>query len=151
MSNYAKATDFASKDSLATGNPLKVIKGTEINDEFEAIETAFPTKADAANAALTGTPTAPTASAGTNTTQIATTAFVTGAGFAPLASPTFTGTPAAPTAASGTNTTQIATTEFVQSEAVSAVTTHADLRSSDTVFGHAKIYVSGGNLYIETE
>jgi hypothetical protein len=146
MSNYAKATDFASKDSLATGNPLKVIKGTEINDEFEAIETAFPTKADAANAALTGTPTAPTASAGTNTTQIATTAFVTGAGFAPLASPTFTGTPEAPTASAGTDTTQIATTAFT----TDAVTTHAALRSSSSVFGHAKIYASGGDLYIET-
>jgi len=40
--------------------------------------------------ALTGTPTAPTASPGTNSTQLATTAFVA-AGFAPLASPAFTG------------------------------------------------------------
>ena len=36
-------------------------------------------KADIASPALTGTPTAPTASAGTNTTQIATTAFVSSA------------------------------------------------------------------------
>ena len=36
-------------------------------------------KANLASPALTGTPTAPTATAGTNTTQIATTAFVTGA------------------------------------------------------------------------
>ena len=36
-------------------------------------------KADAANAQLTGVPTAPTASSGTNTTQIATTAFVAAA------------------------------------------------------------------------
>jgi hypothetical protein len=69
---------------------------------------------------------------------------------APIASPTFTGTPAAPTAASGTNTTQLATTAFVQSEAVDAVDTHAALRSSSSVFGHAKIYVSSGTLYIET-
>jgi len=69
---------------------------------------------------------------------------------APTASPTFTGTPAAPTAASGTNTTQLATTAFVQSEAVDAVDTHAALRSSSSVFGHAKIYVSSGTLYIET-
>lgn len=65
-----------------------------------------------ASATLTGTPTAPTASPGTNTTQIATTAFVN-ASFAPLASPALTGTPTAPTASSGTNTTQIATTAFV--------------------------------------
>ena len=70
--------------------------------------------------ALTGTPTAPTASpATTNTTQIATTAFVQAAItaalalYAPLASPTFTGTPAGPTAAPGTNTAQLATTAFV--------------------------------------
>ena len=37
------------------------------------------TKFDANNAALTGVPTAPTAGSGTNTTQIATTAFVTAA------------------------------------------------------------------------
>jgi hypothetical protein len=65
-----------------------------------------------ASPALTGTPTAPTASASTNTTQIATTAFVD-TSFAPLASPTLTGTPAAPTATTSTNTTQIATTAFV--------------------------------------
>lgn len=75
------------------------------------------------NAALSGVPTAPTASGDTNTTQIATTAYVVGQGYlkastassnyAPIASPTFTGTPTAPTAAGGTNTTQIATTAFV--------------------------------------
>jgi hypothetical protein len=57
----------------------------------------------------------PTATAGTNTTQLATTAFVTSANNlkANIASPTFTGTPFAPTASAGTNTTQIATTAFV--------------------------------------
>jgi len=146
MSNYTKLTNFASKDSLASGNPLKVIKGTEIDDEFESIETSIGTKADLASPTFTGTPAATTAAAATNTTQIATTAFVQ----LQKASPAFTGTPTAPTAASGTDTTQIATTAFVQSEAVSAVTTHAALRSSSTVFGHAKMYVSGGDLYIET-
>jgi hypothetical protein len=76
MSNYSKLTNFASKDSLASGNPLKVIKGTEIDDEFEAIETAVGTKADSASPTFTGTPTAPTASTGTDSTQLATTAFV---------------------------------------------------------------------------
>ena len=63
--------------------------------------------------AFTGTPTAPTASAGTNTTQLATTAFVGNAVNAVYSSPTFTGTPKATTAAVGTNTTQLATTAFV--------------------------------------
>jgi microcystin-dependent protein len=76
MSSYTKSTDFASKDALLTGNPLKVVKGTEIDDEFNAIQTAINSKADLNSPALTGTPTAPTASAGTNTTQLATCAFV---------------------------------------------------------------------------
>jgi hypothetical protein len=58
--------------------------------------------------AFTGIPTAPTAAAGTATTQLATTAFVTN-------SPQFAGTPQAPTAAAGTNTAQLATTAFVTS------------------------------------
>jgi hypothetical protein len=76
-----------------------------------------------ASPALTGTPTAPTAAVDTNTTQVATTAYVVGQGYlksatasstyAPLASPALTGTPTAPTATAGTNTTQIATTAFV--------------------------------------
>lgn len=80
-----------------------------------AIDGFLALKADLASPTFTGTPAAPTATAGTNTTQVATTAFVTAAVApkAPLASPALTGTPTAPTAAAGTNTTQIATTEFV--------------------------------------
>lgn len=76
MANYTKSTDFASKDALLTGDPNKVVKGSELDDEFDNIQTAVNSKADANSAALTGTPTAPTASNGTNTTQLATTAFV---------------------------------------------------------------------------
>lgn len=73
---------------------------------------------------LTGTPKTPTAPAGTNTTQIASTAFVQAvvtalnnalALKAPLASPGLTGAPTAPTAAPTVNNTQIATTAFVKS------------------------------------
>jgi hypothetical protein len=94
-----------------------------------------------AGPAFTGTPTANTAAPGTNTQQLATTAFVaaalaaistgvtsfngrtgpvvlqgndvSAAGGALVASPTFTGVPAAPTATTGTSTTQLATTAFV--------------------------------------
>lgn len=76
MSNYSKTTDFAAKDALLTGDPNKIVKGTEINDEFDAIQTAVNSKANANNTALTGIPTAPTATFGTDTSQIATTAFV---------------------------------------------------------------------------
>ena len=76
MSNYTKLTDFATKDTLPTGSAAKIVKGTEIDDEFEAIETAVATKANLDSPSFSGTPSAPTASAGTATTQIATTAFV---------------------------------------------------------------------------
>jgi hypothetical protein len=46
MSNYTKSTNFASKDSLPSGDPLKIVKGTEINTEFDNIATAISTKYD---------------------------------------------------------------------------------------------------------
>lgn len=46
MANYTKTVDFAAKDSLATGNPSKIVKGTEINTEYTNIATAIATKAD---------------------------------------------------------------------------------------------------------
>lgn len=79
MTDYTKTTDFASKDALSTGNPAKIVKGTEIDDELVAISGAIASKADKASPTFTGTPAAPTASSGTSTTQIATTAFAMGA------------------------------------------------------------------------
>jgi hypothetical protein len=76
MSNYTKLTAYDTKDGLTTGDPLKRIKGTELDDEFDAISTAIATKANLASPSFTGTPTVPNASYGTNTTQIASTAFV---------------------------------------------------------------------------
>ena len=58
MSNYVKSTNFATKDSLASGNPAKIVKGTELNTEFDNIASAITSKADAANVALTGNATA---------------------------------------------------------------------------------------------
>jgi hypothetical protein len=49
---------------------------TNLVADLAAIATAFGLKAPLASPALSGTPTAPTAGAGTNTTQLATTAFV---------------------------------------------------------------------------
>lgn len=46
MSNYTKSTNFATKDSLPSGDPLKIVKGTEINTEFDNIATAISTKYD---------------------------------------------------------------------------------------------------------
>jgi len=77
MANYIKATNFTAKDALPSGNAGKIIKGTEIDVEYTAIATAIASKADTNSPTFTGTPLAPTANAGTNNTQIATTAFVT--------------------------------------------------------------------------
>ncbi len=76
MSNYTQSTNFATKDALPSGDPLKIVKGTEINTEFNNISVAIATKADLVSPTFTGTPAAPTASAGTNSTQIATTAYI---------------------------------------------------------------------------
>lgn len=76
MSNYTKSTNFATKDALSSGDPLKIVKGTEIDTEFNNISVAIATKADLVSPTFTGTPAAPTASAGTNSTQISTTAYV---------------------------------------------------------------------------
>lgn len=76
MSNYTKLTDFASKDTLPSGNPAKIVKGTEIDDEFNAVEVAVASKANTDSPTFTGTALAPTPSAGTNNQQLATTAFV---------------------------------------------------------------------------
>lgn len=76
MTDYVKSTNFASKDSLVTGNPLKIVKGTEIDTEFNNIATAIATKAELNGPSFIGVPTAPTASPGTSSNQLATTAFV---------------------------------------------------------------------------
>ena len=59
MSNYTKTTNFTVKDTLASGNPAKIIKGSEIDTEFTNIQTAVATKADLASPTFTGTVTAP--------------------------------------------------------------------------------------------
>lgn len=79
MSDYTKSTDFASKDALPSGNAAKIVKGTEIDTEFNNIATAIATKADLASPSLTGSPTAPTQSSGDSSTKLATTAFVAAA------------------------------------------------------------------------
>jgi len=143
MTDYVKSTNFTSKDSLATGNPLKIVKGAEFDVEFNNIATAVATKADSsavssdlalkaplASPALTGTPTAPTAAVNTNTTQVATTAFTV----AQIAddAPTKTGTGASGTwginitgnAASATNATNA-------TNAVNAATVNDDAITKD--------------------
>lgn len=121
---------------------------------------------------FTGIPSAPTATPGTNTGQIATTAFVTaalasvsggvtsfntrtgavvlsaaditGAGGALLASPALAGVPTAPTAAVNTSTTQIATTAFVMNELSSGAVQSFNGRTGAVNLNSADISAAGG-------
>ena len=95
-----------------------------------ALESILSSYAKLNSPAFSGTPTVPTADAGTNTTQIASTAFVTAAlssidlskyalksdlnTKANINSPALTGTPTSTTPASSDNSTRIATTAFVK-------------------------------------
>ena len=76
MSNYNIAVNWAGKDALSDSDPDKVISGDDFNTEFNAVKTAVNTKADL-NGSASESFSATTATAGTNTTQVATTAFVT--------------------------------------------------------------------------
>lgn len=57
MSNYTKSTNFAVKDTLPTGNAGKIIKGTEIDTEYNNIASAISSKGDTNNGSFTGTTT----------------------------------------------------------------------------------------------
>jgi hypothetical protein len=105
VANYVKATNFATKDTLPTGDSNKIVKGTEIDNEFNSIAGAISSKANIASPTFTGTPAAPLATEGSNTTQIATTAYVTQerSSLATLSNKTLV-TPVLGTPASGTLT-----------------------------------------------
>ena len=75
MSNYTIAVSWSGKDALADSDANKVISGADFNTEFSAVRTAVNTKADI-NGSASEAFSATTASANTNTTQVATTAFV---------------------------------------------------------------------------
>ena len=76
MADYNVQVSWSGKDSLSDSDAGKVISGDDFHTEFTAVKTAMDSKADVASETLTGTPLAPTAAADTNTTQIATTAYV---------------------------------------------------------------------------
>jgi len=75
MADYSKVVAWSGKDALADSDAAKVISGADFHTEFSAIETAVNTKADI-NGDASEAFSATTASVGTNTTQVATTAFV---------------------------------------------------------------------------
>ena len=152
MSDYTIAVGWSGKDALADSDAAKVISGADFNTEFSAVRTAVNTKAD-----LNGKS---TESFAINNATAAGTLAVTGngtvggtlgvTGNTTLSTLTVSGVPTIPTAATSTNTTQAASTAMVQAAIDADVVVHAALRASQTVFGHAKIYTSGGDLYIVT-
>jgi len=71
MSNYVQSTNFATKDNLSSGDPLKIVKGTEINTEFANIAIAVATKADTTSPTITS-PTLVTPALGTPTSGVLT-------------------------------------------------------------------------------
>jgi hypothetical protein len=78
MSDYLKSTNFATKDSLPSGNAGKIVKGTEIDNEFNAIADAIESKADLLNPTFSGLLTTDTLTTG-GATNIGGTLAVAGA------------------------------------------------------------------------
>jgi hypothetical protein len=54
MADYSQVNDYSAKDALATGNPLKLIKGSDVDAEFSAIATAISSKFDSTDIATAG-------------------------------------------------------------------------------------------------
>jgi len=107
--------------SLTDSSENKAATPKAIYDLKKHADDQLALKAPMNSPTLTGVPTVPTAAAGTNNTQVASTAFVQEAiaPKAPLTNPALTGTPTAPTPATATNSTQIATTAFVKANLAS--------------------------------
>lgn len=58
MSRYDPNVDFEEKDTFITGDPKKIVKGSELSSEFSAVQVAVNSKADSSSPTLTGTGTA---------------------------------------------------------------------------------------------
>ena len=135
MSNYTLAVNWSGKDTLSDSDAAKVISGSDFNSEFTTVRTAVNSKANLNGSASEGFAIDDATVAGTLTIG---------------ETLTVTGIPTILTASTTTSTTQAASTAFVHAAIDADVVTHAALRASQTVYGHAKIYTSGGDLYIVT-
>ena len=115
MGSYTVTFSAASGSTSATlSTGIQIVYSDGVGN-ISIATPALSSYAPIASPTFTGTPAAPTASPGTNTTQLATTAFVA-TSFAPLASPALTGTPTAPTQSVNDNSTNVATTAYVSTQ-----------------------------------
>ena len=153
MSDYTIAVGWSGKDALADSDAAKVISGADFNTEFSAVRTAVNTKAGlngkSTESFAINNATAAGTLAVTGNATVGGTLGVTG-NTTVGGTLTVTGVPTIPTPATNSNTTVAASTAMVQAAIDADVVVHAALRASQTVFGHAKIYTSGGDLYIVT-
>jgi hypothetical protein len=111
VSNSNYDADWATITSGATWGSITGTLSSQTD-----LQTALNLKSPLASPAFTGTPTAPTPSPGTDSTQIATTAWVKNFDYAPTNSPHFTGNPKSVTPSTGDDDTSIATTAFVKAQ-----------------------------------
>jgi len=156
VSNYTKSTNFTAKDALPTGDSGKIIRGTEFDTEFTAIQTAVNSKADAASPSLTGTITFNGVGLTATATEINFTDGVTSNiqtqldAKAPIASPTFTGTVTLPAvtetvyAISGTTPAISAANGTIQTWTLSANSTPTDSLSSGQ---SVVLHINDGTAY----
>lgn len=110
-----------------------------VSDIKKSVDNQIALKANLVSPGLQGVPTVPTATKGTNTQQIASTAFVQVAleDKANLNAPTFTGYPRSTTPPTNDNSTAIATTAYVKAQMYDTLNTITAYMNADITLTHA--------------
>lgn len=160
VSHYVKlgtltATDYATANAAFAKANTAYSVGFNANAALILATTANTTASTAVQRGgdtITGVVRAPTAVVDSNSTQLATTAFVINQGYlksslatstyAPLASPSLTGQPVTPTAATATSNTMIASTAFVKNQ--SYLTTALASSTYQPIIGFTPLEQGGG-------
>ena len=130
--------------SLNTLNELAAALGDDSN-YASSLVSSLALKAPIDSPGFTGTPTVPSVSVGTNTTQIATAELVVSSilGKANLDSPALAGTPTSTTPAAADSSTKIATTAFIQNELNTSLVGKSDLPVVTVTVAGGKFLLDG--------